>query len=130
MKYFADRQQSMKYKSTTTKTSWPALTATSSKDIQIGANSIGPTIQGKLGCPNKKKKKMKLARQGTRIFTTVNEPYLDSLGVKHHPIHIIYKLTRCAWQNCYTTLRLGCTVVRHLTDKPRVKGSWHREKTI
>ncbi len=56
IKYIADRQQSMKYKSTTTKTSWPALTATSSKDRQIGAYSIGLTIPGKTRLPKKKKK--------------------------------------------------------------------------
>ncbi len=49
-----DHQQSVKYKSTTIKTS---CTGTSSKDRCIGgAYSIGLNIPGKLICPNKKKK--------------------------------------------------------------------------
>ncbi len=59
IKYIADHQQ-VKYKSTTTKTSWPTLTTTSSKNRQIGAYSIGLTIPGKTRLPKKKnKKKMK-----------------------------------------------------------------------
>jgi hypothetical protein len=46
----------VKYKSTSTKTIWPARTATSSEDKRIGAYSIALTIPGKLRCPNKKKK--------------------------------------------------------------------------
>jgi hypothetical protein len=42
-------------KSTTIKTSWPALTVTSSNDRWTRANSIGLTIPGKLNCLNKKK---------------------------------------------------------------------------
>jgi hypothetical protein len=47
----------VKYKSTAIKPSWPAHTATSSKDRWIGAYSIDLTIPGKLGCPSKKKRK-------------------------------------------------------------------------
>jgi hypothetical protein len=40
--------KSVKYKSTTIKTSWPARTATTYKDRWIGAYFIGLTIQGNL----------------------------------------------------------------------------------
>jgi hypothetical protein len=51
-----DHRQSVKYKSTTIKTLWPACTATYSKASWIGAYSVGLTNLGKLGCPLKKKK--------------------------------------------------------------------------
>ncbi len=60
LQYRVDHQQSVKYKSTTIKTSWPARAATSSKDRQLGAYSVGFTISGKLGCPNMKKMKYSL----------------------------------------------------------------------
>ncbi len=56
IKSLADHQQSVKYKSATIKTLWPARKATSSKDRWIGAYSIGLTILGKQGCQIKKKK--------------------------------------------------------------------------
>jgi hypothetical protein len=49
----------VKYKPTTTKNSWLAPTAASSKDRWIGAYSIGLTIPGKVGCPNNNKKNKK-----------------------------------------------------------------------
>jgi hypothetical protein len=48
LKSIADHQKSVKYKSTTIKTYQPDRTATSSKDRQIGAYSIGLTFLGKL----------------------------------------------------------------------------------
>ncbi len=54
-----DHQQLVKYKSTTIKTSRPALTVTSSKDRPIEAYSISQTIPEKLRCLNKKKEKKK-----------------------------------------------------------------------
>ncbi len=42
--------------STSVKTLWPACTATSFDDRQIGAYSIGLTTPGKLSFPCKKKK--------------------------------------------------------------------------
>ncbi len=41
---------------TSIKTLWPACTATSFNDRQIGAYSIGLTFSGKLSFPSKKKK--------------------------------------------------------------------------
>jgi hypothetical protein len=52
----------MKYRSRTFLTQWPARTATSSKDTQTGAFSIGLTNPGKLGCPTKKKKSVALMK--------------------------------------------------------------------
>ena len=43
-----------------TKTLWPAHTATSVQDVQIGAYSISLTILGKLKCPCKKKELLKM----------------------------------------------------------------------
>ncbi len=40
LKYLVDRKQSVKYKSTTIKTSWPASKTTSNKERQIGAWEI------------------------------------------------------------------------------------------
>jgi hypothetical protein len=51
LKFFVDHHQLVKCKSTITKTLWPALTGTSSKDRWIGAYSIGLTILWKLSCP-------------------------------------------------------------------------------
>jgi hypothetical protein len=52
----------MKYRSGTILTQWPARTATSSKDRQTGAYSIGLTNPGKLNCPTKKKKSVALIK--------------------------------------------------------------------
>ncbi len=56
LKSLVDHQQSVKYKSTTIKTLWPARTVTFSKGRWTGAYCNGLTIMGKLGCPIKKKK--------------------------------------------------------------------------
>ncbi len=56
-----DHQLSVKHKSTTIKTLWPAHTTTSSMHRPIGAYSIGLTIAGKHGFANKKKNGRKKA---------------------------------------------------------------------
>ncbi len=56
LKSLVDYQQSVKYKSTATKTLWPDHTATSSKDRWMGDYSFGPTIMRKLSCPNNENK--------------------------------------------------------------------------
>ncbi len=46
LKSLADHQQSVKYKSTAIKTSWPARTVTSSKGRWIGAYLLAKPFQG------------------------------------------------------------------------------------
>jgi hypothetical protein len=58
LKSLVDHQQSLIYKSTTIKTSWPARTAASSKDWRIRAFCIGITTMGKLDCPIKTSNKL------------------------------------------------------------------------
>ncbi len=64
------------------KTTPPACTATSSKDRKIGAFSIGQTTLVKLGCPNKKKKKISWVflqkKLGTVIFVSIVKEQISS----------------------------------------------------
>ncbi len=46
LKFLADHQQSVKYKSTAIKTSWPAWIATSSKGRWIGAYLLAKPFRG------------------------------------------------------------------------------------
>ncbi len=58
----------------------PACSATSSVYRQIGAHSIAVTILGKLGCPNKKKKKdSKAAALAVKKFNTMEQNTLEIL---------------------------------------------------
>jgi hypothetical protein len=68
----------VKHKSTTIKTSWPALAAIYSKERWIGAYSIGLIIPGKLGCPNNNNKKKKNA-PGLIASTRLNDFFISGI---------------------------------------------------
>jgi hypothetical protein len=98
VKSLLDYQQSVKYKSTTIKTSWSECTATSSKDRQIGTYSMGPTILGNIGCLNKKKT-MRLTL-GLPYQEWVINIYRYHFAVKAHFSSIVDHRTFCGTM-CY-----------------------------
>jgi hypothetical protein len=102
------------YKSATVKTSWPALTVTSSKDRGIQAFFIGLTIMGKLGCPIMKKKNVILKIYKKRLVSRIN----PSLLLKIILVHCIknwqiYRFTKVAriFKNFQKILAIGKKLV-------------------
>jgi hypothetical protein len=115
-----DHLQSVKYKSTTIKTSWPGRKATSSKDRWIVDYSIGLTIMGKLDCPNYNNKKKEMYQFAPQKFELVSRKIPSCLqysfkGKTRSNLRFNCKLqvqkvlwvpaVSCSW--CFTSMRLS-----------------------